>query len=168
MQGLVRHEELPGGLSCGLWARPLWCILNFSDDQTHRVPNREASERVPSAVPASPTSLLNKHKAPCVIEPRSPHPPPWSPPHPHPHSPLWSFTCTGALPYHPPAPAAACFSKAQLNSCSRARGNHWGRACMLAGARPWVQSPAPCVAPHPCPSTAECGQVALALLSRGT
>lgn len=39
MQGLVRHEELPGGLRRGLGARPLWGILNLPDDQAHRIPS---------------------------------------------------------------------------------------------------------------------------------
>ena len=39
MQGLVRHEELPGGLGRGLGARPLWGILNLPDDQAHRIPS---------------------------------------------------------------------------------------------------------------------------------
>lgn len=50
MQGLVRHEELPGGLGCGLGARPLWGILNLPDDQTHRIPNGDGrSERGPGS-----------------------------------------------------------------------------------------------------------------------
>lgn len=60
MQGLVRHEELPGGLRRGLGARPLWGIwlLNLPDDQAHRIPSGPWAEQTMTESPASHPSLV--------------------------------------------------------------------------------------------------------------
>ena len=53
-QGLVRHEELPGGLGSGLGTHLARRMLYLPDQQTHGAPADETSWMVPGSAPGPP------------------------------------------------------------------------------------------------------------------